>query len=71
LNLLKTTFENNTMTINSILWKAVQEHIDNNYNPSRGGDGIDWVSVSKDAHEALDSKFCALSVEQAIDAYKN
>lgn len=61
------------MTVNSTLWDAVQEHIDNNYNPSTQieDDPIDWVKARNEAHEALDDKFGADAVDNAIDTYKN
>jgi hypothetical protein len=58
-------------TINGALWKAVQEHIDNNYNGSWDGDCIDWATASKEAHADLDIKFGAEAVDKAIKAYRS
>ena len=55
---------------NSQLWQQVQEHIDNNYPPSRAGDGIDWVQAKRDAHAALDEKNGEETVSLALNAYE-
>ncbi len=55
--------------VNSILFKAIQEHLDNNYNPSILGDGIDWLKAREEAHLHLDPHFGFEAVENALNFY--
>lgn len=57
-------------TVNSILFKAVQEHLDNNYYPSKPGDGIDWLTAREEAHLHLDPQFGYEAVENALNVYQ-
>lgn len=61
----------NVHSVNATLWKLVQEHIDNNYNPNAEieEDCIDWFGARKDAHEALQGQFSSEDIDHAIDLY--
>lgn len=58
------------MGIPGELFKAVQEHIDNNYIGGEG-DGIDWISARRDALDALGERYGEDSVNRAVDKYMN
>ena len=62
----------NWKTVPSVAFKAVQEYVDDAYDPRLpfGTRQINWARAEKAAHENLDKRFGHEVVQMCLDEYK-